>query len=160
MLLYGIVHAGPSSKASIIQLIMNIITIVEVAVNLETALDEGGHEIWCPRKVHLAYAKTWLAVDLVGTIPITTIIAAAGNGQGAYTLSQVLTLTMFARLVRYSSKWRSRLLTGLHSVRVLAFLLCAIVLAHFDACIEFYLQANEEFPATGAHIVLLVFILL
>lgn len=129
---------------------MNIIMALDVVLNFLTAIDDGSKQlIWSQAEVAKAYSKSWLLVDIIGAVPITTILAIDEGRQAYLRLLQLFTLTVAIRLVRYFLKYRREIHYNLHALRVFEFIVCAIAFAHFDACIDFYLQESHAFPAEG-----------
>ncbi|XP_040473581.1 potassium voltage-gated channel subfamily H member 6 isoform X2 [Falco naumanni] len=128
---------------NIIDLIVDIMFIVDIAINFRTTYVNVNDEVVShPGKIAIHYFKGWFLIDMVAAIPFDLLIFRSGSDETT-TLIGLLKTARLLRLVRVARKLDRY---SEYGAAVLFLLMCTFALiAHWLACI-WYAIGNVERP--------------
>lgn len=144
---------------NIFDTIMTIFFICDIFINFNTAFYKGGVIVTSKKQISIRYLKSWFFFDLVATFPLNTILCISNgdspfspdNIHAATNLLKILRLSRILKLVRLV-KLKNQIIemesyiSNNHITNVLVFLrlvLSSVFMAHWMACIWYYIGKDE-----------------
>jgi hypothetical protein len=147
-----------SNPASIIDMIVEAFFLIEICLNFFTTYIDAddGEEVRNHLFIAITYAKAWLPIDLVSSIPsemVTRIVEASSDGNSGnldvlskLRIIRILRLTKLLRLLRIKQLMEAIEL-AIPSMRTVfglfRLLFMMMILAHIQACV-FFLMAKQN----------------
>ena len=130
---------------------IDVIFMVDIALNLRTGYRHAGAAITAPEKIVPHYLKTMFPLDAIGTIPFDLVVWAA-TGFAPETTSLVLTLRLLrlfrlARMVTIFRRWELFGWMNPGYFRIIRLVLVFGLLLHWIACTWFLSARIYAFPA-------------
>lgn len=154
----------------VFEVIMLILFMVDVILNFRTGFkeDNKGYRlsiILNSKMIVKRYAKSWLIIDVVSSLPLDIITVAftgsesssdlglgvksASNALKFLRLTKLLSLFKLLRMSRFLrivSKYEEFYRLTASIVRYIKLVLCMLLVAHWNGCLAFLLPLLEEFP--------------
>ena len=138
--------------------------ILDIVVNARTMvlLRRDGKLLMTPRGILQHYARSWLALDLLSSIPFDWFRAGPFPDENDPQLKQLIRtvrLLKLLRLLRLSSllrivaKWEERRhILGMNMRRLLGLIFFICLFSHWNACLSFFLSGFDTIvdPITGS----------
>ena len=133
-----------------------------------------GELVTSPTKIAINYARTWLAIDLIASLPIDWFSSGVsftkpkeeeGKSSAAqftlllriFKLVKLLRLLRLARLFRYLGKWEENIqFLSSNILRLLKLLVFLIIFSHWNGCVQYFianfdLEQNPETDEVEIH---------
>lgn len=98
---YHISFVGQSIQYQIFDIFVTVWFSVDILLSFITAYEKDGVLVTRPKRIALHYAKGYLLVDLVATIPFDTIVYGNGRNQGDADFGRLSKAAKVPRLLRY-----------------------------------------------------------
>lgn len=98
---YHISFVGRSIQYQIFDIFVTIWFSVDILLSFVTAYEKDGMLVTRPKRIAMHYAKGYLLVDLVATIPFDAIIYGNGRNQGDADFGRLSKAAKVPRLLRY-----------------------------------------------------------
>ncbi|XP_072028417.1 LOW QUALITY PROTEIN: potassium/sodium hyperpolarization-activated cyclic nucleotide-gated channel 2-like [Amphiura filiformis] len=150
---------------TVINCIMDSLFITDIILNFFTGVIYNGNEVVLERgKIVAHYFKSWFIIDFVSSFPFDYIYLFMQNDQSddvhpeydstALTLRvlrlakvlSILRLLRLARLLRYVHRLEEILNIEGAVIRIVNLVLVALVLSHWNGCIQFLIPFMQDFP--------------
>jgi CRP-like cAMP-binding protein len=159
----------------VIDFCIDIFFLADIVVNMRTmVITHNGALVTSPRKIFMMYARSWLIIDLVASIPVEWFrygvsFAAPGDTGGGggqqsqaqllrlLRLTKLLRLLRVARLFRYFSKWEDHHhFASTHVLRLCNLIVVLVLFSHWNGCLQYFLTScdtavNEVTGALAPH---------
>ena len=132
-----------------IDVFIDMLFILDVAINFQTGYDDGGLIIRDQRMVRKAYLKTGLLVDCISAVPYDLLLIPFMNGSASVRLPLALRIFRLPRFFRYMGRWSDTLPLNTSMQRIMKLVLMITLFSHFNGCLQFYISELEDFPEDG-----------
>jgi len=153
---------GKQEPLFYVTLAMDLLFLMDVFVSFRTAFWVSGKLVVDQKLIAKRYARSWLAVDLVSSLPydliLLSVCSSSVNGANRllrypkllklFKLVRVIRLLKISRLKVFLQRMRDVLHLNPGIVRLTTFLMGVLVTAHYNACLFFYLGEFELSNAT------------
>ena len=148
------VEEPPPSMVAIGAL-FDAIMILDIFVSFNTAFVREDALVVGRLEIAKEYARGWLTLDLVSSVPIDRIVLALDQGSDRWHLSalkglrvaklvRLLRLLRLPRLFRFMTQWVEGDLAS--SFRMAKLVIVIVLFVHWNACLQYLVPAIEEFP--------------
>ncbi|XP_035294001.1 potassium voltage-gated channel subfamily H member 3 isoform X1 [Cricetulus griseus] len=144
---------------SVCDLAVEVLFILDIVLNFRTTfVSKSGQVVFAPKSICLHYVTTWFLLDVIAALPFdllhafkVNVVSVAGLAHLLKTVRLLRLLRLLPRLDRYSQ----------YSAVVLTLLMAVFaLLAHWVACIWFYIGQQEIESSVVLTLLMAVFALL
>ena len=150
---------APAHKA--FDWVVDVIMIADVALTFCTGyVDADDHVTMGLPEIARHYARGWLFIDVISSLPFDEIVKAAANSQDTnlslLRLIRLLRLLRLPKLIRYFGRWEEDLspLTSHTGTRLVHLFLLFAIFIHLNSCLQWgvsSLQTPPFPPASWVH---------
>jgi CRP-like cAMP-binding protein len=150
-----------------VEFLIDIFFISDIIINLRTVVvAKDGTLATSPLAIFHEYARTWLAVDLIASLPLdwfrvgisfvppphSNLSMSGGEGGSAQVTQLLRTLKLFrllrllrvVRLFRYLAKWEEHIhLLSMNMVRLLKLFLIMLLFSHWNGCMQYFITSFD-----------------
>ena len=146
---------------TIVDFLVDCFFIIDIFINCRTVyVTDTGEFVLSTRKIFLRYARSWLALDLISSVPVDWFRNGVsfeepveGSGTSAvqltlllriFKLVKLLRLLRVARLFRYLAKFEETLhFLNSNVVRLLKLLFVLLFFSHWNGCIQYFIASFD-----------------
>lgn len=130
--------------------------VVDICLNFRTGVLVEGKVIYNPKIVALKYAKTWLPIDLISSVPLDFFMTMSGGGSlksmkmvRMIRLVKIFKLLRLLKMTSFLASFLDAFPVSKYPINMLGMLFSVAYLAHILACVNYWVARAADKDMNG-----------